>query len=90
MFRYRWQMQADHPGVGMMRAKQMPRRPAPAASPVLRAVRAGDEISIPVEGGFARRSAPSDGVIIELAERDVFVPVAALLEALQLLGHGTR
>jgi hypothetical protein len=68
----------------------MPRRPAPTASPVLRAVRAGDEISIPVEGGFARRAAPSDGLVIELADRDVFVPVDALLEALRLLGHGAR
>jgi hypothetical protein len=68
----------------------MPRHPDPLASPVLRAVRAGDEISVAVEGGFARRRAPTDGVLIALADRDVFVRVDAILEVLQLLGHGAR
>jgi redox-regulated HSP33 family molecular chaperone len=57
------------------------------STPVVRAVREGDEISVAVAGGFARRRAPSDGVIVELGDRDLFVPVEALFEALAVLGR---
>jgi hypothetical protein len=65
----------------------MPQRPDTSNRPLLRAVRAGDEISVPVEGGFARHRAPSDGVILELPDRDVFLSVDALTEALRALGR---
>ena len=52
----------------------------------LRAVRAGDEISVAVEGGFVRRRAPGDGVVIELDDRDLYLPVEALVDALRALG----
>lgn len=54
---------------------------------MLRVVRAGDEISVEVEGGFARRRAPSDGVLVQLDDRDVFVGADALAEALRTLGR---
>jgi len=64
-------------------------KPPPSASePVIRAVRAGEEISVQVDGGFVRRSAPSDGVVIELFDRDVFISAEAMLEALRALGRG--
>jgi antitoxin (DNA-binding transcriptional repressor) of toxin-antitoxin stability system len=53
----------------------------------MRAVRAGDEIIVEVEGGFVRRLAPADGVVVELADREVFVPADALVEALRTLGR---
>jgi hypothetical protein len=62
--------------------------PSPSSEPLLRAVRAGEEISVQVDGGFVRRPAPSDGVVIELFERDVFVSAEAMLEALRALGRG--
>jgi hypothetical protein len=65
----------------------MPARPAPSAAPVLRPVRAGDEITVQVEGGFARRRAPADGVVVELADRDLFLRAEALVEALRVLGR---
>jgi hypothetical protein len=67
----------------------MARHPAPTRveSPVVRAVRAGDEITVEVEGGFARRRAPTDGVLIQLVDRDVFVGADALVEALRTLGR---
>ena len=66
----------------------MPSRPQPPPpTPVLRPVRAGDEITVPVEGGFARRRASGDGLIVELPDRDVFLPVDAVLEALRILGR---
>ena len=66
------------------------RRPSPAStvrSPTIRVVRAGDEISVEVEGGFARRRAPSDGVMVQLIDRDIFVGADALVEALRTLGR---
>jgi hypothetical protein len=67
----------------------MARHPAPKRvdSPVVRAVRADDEITVEVEGGFARRRAPTDGVVIQLPDRDVFVGADALVEALRTLGR---
>jgi hypothetical protein len=56
-------------------------------SPIIRAVRAGDEVSVQVEGGFVRRRAPSDGIVVELPDRDVFVTADALVEALRTLGR---
>lgn len=50
-------------------------------------MRAGDEISVEVEGGFVRRRAPSDGVLVQLDDRDVFVGADALVEALRTLGR---
>ncbi len=38
-----------------------------------------------VEGGFVRKKAPCDGIAIETPERDVFLPVESLLEALRQL-----
>jgi hypothetical protein len=62
--------------------------PEPAVpSPVIRAVRAGDEITVEVEGGFVRRRAPSDGVVVQTGERDVFVAADLLVEALRTLGR---
>jgi hypothetical protein len=66
----------------------MRRSPGPAvASPVIRAVRAGDEISVSVLGGFVRRRAPSDGVVVQMDDRDVFVTADLLVEALRTLGR---
>jgi hypothetical protein len=68
----------------------MPRvKPAtsPLPHPTVRAVRAGEEISVQVDGGFVRRPAPDDGVVIELVDRDVFVSADVLLEALRALGR---
>jgi hypothetical protein len=67
----------------------MPRRtPEPAlASPTIRAVRAGDEITVEVLGGFVRRHAPSDGVVVQMDDRDVFVDADLLVEALRTLGR---
>jgi hypothetical protein len=56
-------------------------------SPTIRAVRANDEITVQVEGGFARRRAPSDGVVVQLDDRDVFLGADALIEALRTLGR---
>jgi hypothetical protein len=50
-------------------------------------VRAGDEITVAVEGGFARRRAPADGIVVQLPDRDVFLPVDTVLEALRLIGR---
>jgi len=50
-------------------------------------VRNGDEITVAVEGGFARRRAPGDGVVVELPDRDLFLPVDAVVEALRVLGR---
>ena len=54
---------------------------------MVRAVRADDEITVEVQGGFARRRAPSDGVVVQLPDRDVFVSADALVEALRTLGR---
>jgi hypothetical protein len=54
---------------------------------VLRPVRAGQEITVAVEGGFARRAATGDGLLVELPDRDVFLPVDAVIEALRVLGR---
>ena len=51
----------------------------------VRPVRAGEEISVAVEGGFVRRKAPVDGIAIETPERDIFLPVESVLEALRQL-----
>jgi hypothetical protein len=56
-------------------------------SPVIRAVRAGDEITVQVQGGFARRRAPHDGVVVQLDDRDIFVNADLLVEALRTLGR---
>lgn len=55
-------------------------------TPTLRPVRAGDELTLAVENGYVRRRAPSDGVVIEMPDREVFVPADELLEALRALG----
>lgn len=67
----------------------MPRHPpGPRVdSPMIRAVRADDEITVEVEGGFARRRAPSDGVVVQLSDKDVFIGADALIEALRTLGR---
>ena len=70
----------------MMRLGAMPLPP----EPTIRAVRAGDEITVAVEGGFARRHAPSDGVLVMLPDRDLFLPAALLVEALRGLGQLPR
>jgi hypothetical protein len=70
----------------MARHPPPPRSHAPSP-PTLRLVRADDEISVEVEGGFVRRRASADGVVIELGDRDVFVTADALVEALQALGR---
>jgi hypothetical protein len=67
----------------------MARASQAAAGPLVRPVHAGDEISVQVEGGFARRPAPSDGVIVELPDRDVFLAAETLVEALRTLGRET-
>jgi hypothetical protein len=59
-------------------------------NPVIRPVRAGDEIVVQVEGGFVRRPAPADGLVIATAERDVFVTAEDALEALRLLGKVSK
>lgn len=51
----------------------------------VRPIRTGDEISVAVEGGFVRRKAPCDGVVVEVPERDVFLPAESLIEALRQL-----
>jgi hypothetical protein len=60
---------------------------SPVGSPTIRTVRADDEITVPVEGGFARRRAPADGILVQLTDRDVFVTADALVEALRTLGR---
>jgi hypothetical protein len=66
----------------------MRRTPTPAlTSPVIRAVRAGDEITVQVLGGFVRRRSPSDGVVVQMDDRDVFVDADLLVEALRTLGR---
>jgi hypothetical protein len=50
-------------------------------------VRAGDEITVSVLGGFVRRRAPTDGVVVQLDDRDVFVGADLLVEALRTLGR---
>ncbi len=52
---------------------------------ILRPVRAGAPISVEVAGGFVRRPAPADGVVVELADRDVFLPADTLVQALRAL-----
>ena len=71
----------------MMAPVRKPSPPSAVPSPILRVVRAGDEISVEVEGGFARRRAPTDGVMVQLDDRDVFVGADALVEALRTLGR---
>jgi hypothetical protein len=72
----------------MMGAFMSPQAPPPRVEgPAVRAVRAGDEISVEVEGGFVRRRAPADGIVVQLADRDVFVSADALIEALRNLGR---
>jgi hypothetical protein len=66
------------------------RRPGPEPSvdaPTIRAVRGGDEITVQVLGGFVRRRAPADGVVVQMDDRDVFVPADLLVEALRTLGR---
>jgi hypothetical protein len=66
------------------------RRPTPdpaIPAPTIRAVRAGDEITVQVLGGFVRRRAPSDGVVVQMEDRDVFVDADLLVEALRTLGR---
>ena len=66
------------------------RRPTPEpalASPMIRAVRSGDEITVQVLGGFVRRRAPTDGVVVQMDDRDVFVDAEVLVEALRTLGR---
>ena len=44
-------------------------------------VLAGQIISTKIEGGFCRRKAPEDGMIIETVEKDeLFVPVSLLVK----------
>jgi len=56
-------------------------------APVIRSVRAGDDLSVEVEGGFVRRHAPADGVVIETPERDLFVAADELMAVLRALGR---
>lgn len=58
-----------------------------ATEPLIRPVRAGDEIVVAVEGGFVRRAAQVDGLVVETPERDVFLPVDTVLDALRVLGR---
>lgn len=57
----------------------------PPKGPVIRPVRAGDEIIVEVEGGFVRRPAPCDGLAVETADRELFLPAAAVTHAMKLL-----
>jgi hypothetical protein len=72
-----------------MMSALMPRHhPAsPVQSATVRAVRAGDDFTAEVEGGFVRRRVPSDGIVVQLPDRDVFVTAEALIEALRTLGR---
>jgi hypothetical protein len=70
----------------MMCSTMSPRSSLPD-SPVLRPVRAGQEITVAVEGGFARRLATGDGLMVELPDRDLFLPVDAVIAALRVLGR---
>jgi hypothetical protein len=45
-------------------------------------IRAGQPYTRSVEGGFRRAKAPSDGLIVELEDRAVFVPLAELMAAI--------
>lgn len=74
-----------HQDVGPKKVASPP--PSGIEAPLLRAVRADDEISVEVEGGFVRRRAPADGIVVELGDRDVFVTADALIEALVALGR---
>jgi hypothetical protein len=56
-------------------------------TPELKPIRAGEEITVQVEGGFARRHAPSDGVMVALPDRDVFLAIDDLLQVLRALGR---
>ncbi len=54
---------------------------------VLRPVVAGGPISVEVEGGWVRRTAPCDGIAIETETASFFVPADKLEEALAKLGR---
>lgn len=56
----------------------------------LRPVQTGDDVVVAVEGGFVRRKAPCDGAVIELPDREVFLPAEALIEVLQRLDRLPR
>ena len=55
--------------------------------PTLRPVRTGEEIIVEVQGGFVRRAAAVDGVIVQTDERDLFLPADDLVAALRVLGR---
>ena len=44
-------------------------------TPRLVLIRAGQPLSVAVVGGFVRRPAPSDGLVVMMADRDVFLPI---------------
>jgi len=48
----------------------------------LRPVLAGEEYSLAVEGGYVRRPVPADGIVIEEADSEIFLPADKLREAL--------
>lgn len=52
-----------------------------------RAIREGEEFAGPVEGGYIRRPAPEDGVLVENREVTLFVPVTELEQRMAELGR---
>lgn len=52
----------------------------------VRPVRAGDEITKAVEGGFRRDRASSDGILVVTADRDIFIPLDMLGAPLAKVG----
>ncbi len=60
---------------------------SPSQKIVLRPVPQGGDISVEVVGGFARRTAPCDGISVESGDRAYFIPAEKLEEALLKLGR---
>lgn len=51
----------------------------------LRAVLAGDDVVTAVQGGYIRRPASEDGILVCIGADEVFLPEAKLAEALTAL-----
>ena len=53
----------------------------------IKPIRKGEPFSREVQGGVHRTPAPSDGLVVDLVDKDVFLDVAVVVMALQDLGY---
>ncbi|MDX2020831.1 MAG: hypothetical protein SF187_11365 [Deltaproteobacteria bacterium] len=51
----------------------------------LRAVLEGDDMMVAVEGGYIRRAAPEDGLVVATGADEMFLPEGKIVEALRAL-----